>query len=404
MLWRVARRIAATLILIALFGLCVWLFYLRDLSPNKRGIHLLLDDGRGRWDTSVWGEHLQYARQTVGEWGYVVELIRLDDLEVDRWQFFMDLCAALRLTPVLRLATTYDRANRWWTAPVTDAQGSYEAIAHQYAAFVGGLRWASDEHYVIVGNEPNHGNEWGGRADPAAYARFLIEVSSAIRAADPQALILNAGFDPYTPHTGSQPFVDGMYYMDEESFLDGMIAAYPDVFSYIDVWASHSYPQGPFTQPPWIQSYGRDMLNDAVNPQHSEPPTGIVNRGINGYDWERWKLATYGIRNLPVMITETGWRHHESTDPNALDNAPQPLPDAPTIAQYIDLAFYGNNGRYSQFPAEGWRAWNSDPRVIGVVFFALNGVPEEWGHTNWLALDADGQVLDTYPMFDVLGR
>jgi hypothetical protein len=404
MLWQVVRRLGATLALVAFFSILLWVFYVHDLAPDKRGVHLLLDDGRNVWDTGRWYEHLQYAQQVVGSGGFVVELIRADDLNIERWQYFMDLCATLRLTPVLRLATTFDRENNWWNTPTLDADGSYSTIASQYTAFVAGLDWSTDSHYIIVGNEPNHGNEWGGQPDPAAYARFLIEVSDALHTADSQAVVLNAGFDPYTPNTGSQPFTDGMYYIDEESFLDGMIVAYPDVFSHIDIWASHSYPQGPFTLPPWVQAYGRDMLNDAVNPQHSEPPANTYNRGVNGYEWELWKLSTYGVNDLPVMITETGWRHSESTDPNALDNAPQPLPDAATVAQYIDMAFYGNDGRYPQYPETGWTAWTNDERVIGVVLFALDGVPAQWGHTNWLTLDADGRVLDTYAMFDVLRR
>jgi hypothetical protein len=195
-----------------------------------------------------------------------------------------------------------------------------------------------------VGNEPNHGGEWGGRPDPVAYARFLIEVADALHAADPQAHVLNAGFDAYTPHTGSQPFVDGQYYIDEETFLDQMIAAYPDVFTRLDGWASHAYPMGPFSEGPWQQSYGVDWLNDATNPHHVEPPPGIYNRGVNGYEWELFKLSTYGVTPLPVFITETGWRHAETTDPTSPDNG-RPLPNAGTVARFVDLALRGNGGR-----------------------------------------------------------
>ncbi len=368
---------------------------------NKMGVHLLLDDGRNRWPAPLWAEHLDYARQAVGEWGYVTELIRLDDLDTERWQQFMDLCAQLELTPVLRLATTFDRTENWWRSPERDSDGTYGSVAARYADFISALAWPADRHYVIVGNEPNHGNEWGGQPDPEAYAQFLIDVADAVHAADPKAVILNAGFDPYTPHTGSQPFSDGMYNMDEESFLDQMRAAHPDVFTHIDVWASHPYPLGPLTDGPWEQAYGVDLLNDAHNPQHVEPPAGINNRGINGYEWELFKLSTYGLPPLPVMITETGWRHAESTDPAAMDNG-RPLPDAEMVAQYLDMALYGNDGRYPAFPQAGWTPWLADPRVIAVTPFALNGVPAEWGHTNWLALNSEGDVLGTYAMFDLL--
>jgi hypothetical protein len=290
-------------------------------SPaNKLGVHLLLADGRHDWPQALWASHLEYARQAVGEGGFVVELVRLDDLEPGRWQQFMDLCAQLQLTPVLRLATTHDAQKGGWTAPPQDAGGRYHTVAAQYTQFVTTLKWPTEAHYVIVGNEPNHGGEWGGRPDPAAYARFLLDVADALHAADPQAKVLNAGFDAYTPHTGSLPFNDGQYYLDEESFLDQMVAAQPEVFTRLDAWASHAYPLGPFSEAPWQQRYQVDLINDARNPNHVAPPPGIYNRGVNGYEWELWKLSTYGLSPLPVLITETGWRHAESIDPTSPDN------------------------------------------------------------------------------------
>jgi len=369
-------------------------------APNKLGIHLLLDDALHAWPADIWPVHLRYARQVAGEWGYVTQLVRLDNLEVAQWQGFMDLCAALHLQPVLRLATTYDRVAGRWTAPPLDPDGTYRPAAARYADFATALTWPTSEHYLIVGNEPNHGNEWGGRPDPAAYARFLIDVAEALHARDPQARVLNAGFDPYAPHTGGQPFINGQIYMDEETFLDEMVAAYPAVFSHLDLWASHAYPLGPLTAPPWEQTFQIDLLNGAGNPHHLEPPPGLYNRGVNGYEWELFKLASYGLDPLPVMITETGWRHAESTDPAAPDNG-RPLPEAETAALYLDLAWRGNEGRYPDLPEAGWTPWGDDPRVIAVTPFALNGLPTLWGHTNWLALDETGAVLSTYPLLAV---
>jgi hypothetical protein len=370
-------------------------------TSNRLGVYLLLDDGRNHWPVEVWPEHLRHAHQAVGEWGYVTQLVRLDDLDPDRWQIFMDLCAELHLTPVLRLATVYDREADRWIAPPPDPNGTYHTVATRYADFAAALDWPTGEHFVVVGNEPNHGNEWGGQPDPAAYARFLIDVTNALHAADPGARVLNAGFDAYAPHTGGLPFVDGGVYMDEESFLDGMVAAHPDVFTHIDAWASHAYPQGPFAEGPWRQSYQVDLLNGAANPAHIEPPEGVFNRGVNGYEWELYKLATYGVGPLPVLITETGWRHAESADPASPDGGPA-LPDAETMAHYLDLALHGNEGRYPQYPETGWTPWLDDPRVVAVTLFALDGLPSEWGHTNLLVLDAQGQVLGVYPPFDLL--
>ena len=368
------------------------------VSPaNKLGVHLLLADGRHDWPTDRWPEHIRYARRAIGEGGFVVELVRLDDLTLARWQIFMDLCADLSLVPILRLATTPDAAHGGWTAPSPEPDGTYHTVAASYARFVAGLRWPTDHHYVIVGNEPNHSSEWGGRPDPAAYARFLVDVASALHAADPQAQVLNAGFDAYAPNTGHTPFTDGQFYMDEETFLDEMIAAQPDVFTYLDGWASHAYPLGPFKEGPWVQRFQIDRLaGEAPLP----PPPDINNRGINGYEWELFKLASYGLSPLPVFITETGWRHAESNWPSQDNSAA--LPPAETAGHYLDLALRGNDGRFPNLPETGWTPWLTDPRVQAVVIFALNGYPAFWGHTNLLALDAQGQVLDTYALFETL--
>ena len=368
---------------------CV-LFFLVSCAPsqaaepsiNKHGIHLLLEDGRNHWPTDRWHEHLQYASQLVGEWGYVTQVVKLDDLDVVKWQQFMDLCAQLQLQPILRLATTFEHEAEYWTAPPADDNGRYHTVAQQYAEFLNALEWPSAPHYVIVGNEPNHGNEWQGQPDPAAYARFLVDVATALHASDSQMFVLNAGLDTYTPHTGSQPFIDGFWYMDAESFIDGMMGAEPDVFKHIDGWASHPYPLGPFIEPPWQQTFQINWLNDAHNSNHHPPPFGMINRGVNSYEWELWLLDQYGIDPLPVFITETGWRHSQA-----------PYPNHETVAEYFDLAWYGNkNGRYPNYPTTGWIAWQDDPRIVAVTPFALNGAPSEWGHTNWLTMKEDGSV------------
>lgn len=355
------------------------------VQPNKLGIHLLLDDGRNHWPTALWPQHLAYARELVGEWGYVTQLVRLDDLDPVKWQAFMDMCAELHLTPILRLATTYDQKAGWWQAPPPDINGiSYVRLGRRYAAFVAALHWPTAAHYVVVGNEPNHGDEWGGRPFPDRYARFLLDTAVALKTADPQARVLNAPLDLYTPHTGNEPFGNGMWYMDADAFLTGMIAAYPNIFAYLDVWASHPYPAG-FTAPPWQQTFQIDRLHDAADLPVVLPPPGIWNRGVNGYTWELWWLAAHDVASLPVFITETGWRHQEATY--------QEYPDAATAQAYMELALWGNrNGRYPQYPTVGWLPWLADARVVAVTPFALDGYPAEWGHSNWLLLTPAGDV------------
>ena len=125
---------------------------------------------------------------------------------------------------------------------------------------------------------------------------------------------------------------------------------------------------------------------------------------MNSYRWDLWKVGTYlGERatSLPVMITETGWRHRGAQDPRAKDSANANVPDD-LLGAYVDLAFHGNNGQYPDLPTTGWTPWNEDPRVLGAVLFALDGYPRDWGHTNWLKLDQQGKVIGAFPAFEAM--
>jgi len=309
---------------------------------------------------------MQLLADAMPNGGYVTQLVRLDDLDTVKWQQFLDLSAAYRFLPIVRLATVFEREANWWAAPVPDEDGGYQTVANDYVEFLAQLDWHGLTRLVVVGNEPNHGNEWGGVPHPADYARFLRDVAGRLYEWDDAVVVMNAGMDAYTPHTNGQPFVDGMVYMDSESFLQGMIASDPTIFHQIDAWASHPYPMGPFSAPLEQQTFQIDYLNGAANPNHLEPPAGVTNRGIQGYGWEMWWLAQHGIADLPVYITETGWRFSDSLPPVQ-------------VAAYLDLA---------------WQTWQDDDRVRAVTFFAFNGNPAEWGvHTNWLVLDEQGQVL-----------
>lgn len=362
---------------------------------SKVGVHLLLDDGRDHWEPDLWDEHMAYAAQMAGSGGIAVQVIRADDLDTARWQRFLDLCQEHDLTPVLRLATTYDFDNDVWNPPQPDDDGRYHGLAAQYADFINGLTWYTPEKHIILLNEPNNGHEWGGRPDAAAYARFLVDVASGLREAVPQVRLLNGALDLHAPHTGSQPFEDGLYYVDADSFMETMLQTEPEVFSYVDIWNSHAYPGGGFRAPPWEQERGFHRLNDAPQGSGETVPEGINNRGINGYEWELWKLQTCcDIDSLPVMITEAGWRY-------ATESHPEYLP-ANKAAEYLDMAMRGNPGRYPAYPRSGWTPWLSDERVQAVAVFALNGVPETWAHTNLLNLTDAGSVTGTTPLFDLL--
>ncbi|MDQ7024948.1 MAG: hypothetical protein Q9P01_10450 [Anaerolineae bacterium] len=370
-----------------------------SLDYDKLGVHLMLDDGHNNWSLDIWDEHLAAADAIASPGGIAVQLIRADDLNPERWQVFMDLAAEHDLTPVIRLATTFDRDRNLWTAPTADSEGRYTTWGEDYAAFLNALEWTTAEKHIILLNEPNNGREWGGQPDAIAYAQFVVDVAAVLREQVDGVVILNGALDLVAPNTGSEPFPDSdLYMIDANSFMDAMNTAQPNIFALFDKWNSHVYPLGAFTEPPSIQEYRFDFLQDAVDTT-TTPPENIYNRGINSYAWELWKLEQFGISDISVMITEFGWRHAESTNPDALDGG-ENYPDADLVAQYVDMALRGTESPFAETVT--WQPLLADERVEAIALFALNGVPRDWGHTNWLQLDSEGAIIGTYMPYDLI--
>lgn len=393
------RRRGARMVWISLIAALLIVIIIAVLQPpppapdySKLGIHLLLDDGRGSWPVEQWPEHLQYAGEMLPAGGYVVQVVTADDLDIARWQTLLDLAADHELTPILRLASVYDHEAGQWLAPESDPDGAYTQLASDYADFLSGLNWTTTP-YVILLNEVNRGDEWGGRPDPAAYARFVADVAPTIREALPDVQLLNAALDLYAPNTNDQPFEDGIIYLDASTYLEELYMAESAIFDQFDLWNSHPYPLD-FSAPPWEQVYRFDAVNSGTIPLE-QAPQGVVNRGVNAYTWELWKLETLGVEAKPIMITETGWRH---------DDAEDAYPDSEAAARLLDMAMRGNPGRYPNAPRTGWTPWLADERVMAVIPFALNGNPDEWSHTNWLRIEPDGGVTGTYPAYDLLAE
>ena len=175
--------------------------------------------------------------------------------------------------------------------------------------------------------------------------------------------------------------------------------AHDDIFEQLDGWASHAYPLGPFVDHPGRQLFKIDDVRPEATARR-QPPPGIHNRGVNGYEWELWKLQQLGVsKDLPVYVTESGWRHARSQHPNARDKDFATVEDG-RFADLVSLTFDGpTNG-----PAEGWIPWNHDPRVRAAALFALAGRPDHWGHTNLLLVDDEGRIQGVYPFAEVLSQ
>lgn len=245
----------------------------REVENNKFGVHVLFD------------YEVEQASKLVnsnnGEWGWLVVPIQSTDRDLIKWQKFMDECKKHRIIPILRIATF--AKEDYWT------KGHwYEEV--DFANFLDSLNWPIENRYVIIYNEPNRANEWGGYLAPEDYARVLSTSYDVFKRVNENFFILPAGFDAAAPNNGEL--------MDMYDYLKKMGEAVPDVFEKIDGWTSHSYP----------------------NPGFSGSCYDTGRMSIAGYKVEMDFLRrNYEVGDLPVFITETGWRQ-DRLDENILRN------------------------------------------------------------------------------------
>ncbi|MDZ4228818.1 MAG: hypothetical protein U1C50_01025, partial [Patescibacteria group bacterium] len=233
-------------------------------SPNNRfGIHILE------------AEDLIPAARLVnsngGQWGYVTLVIRQNDLNQGKWQQIFDELRRLKLIPLLRLATAPE--NSHWLKPTSED-------VDRMVEFLNSLNWVVQNRYVILFNEPNHAKEWGNEIKPDEYAAIVREFSLKLKAASEDFFILPAGFDTAAPKS--------LDTMEATEYWRQMYLSDREVFSYFDGWNSHSYP----------------------NPDFSGPVTGSGFGSLRSYQEEVSYLNRFGLPgNLPLFITETGWRN-----------------------------------------------------------------------------------------------
>ena len=91
-----------------------------------------------------------------GDWGYITVLIERKDRDQNKWQQFFDNLRRWHLIPLVRLAT--EPEGDFWKRP-------YQGEEQAWADFLDSLNWPVKNRYVIIYNEPNHGQEWGNRVD-----------------------------------------------------------------------------------------------------------------------------------------------------------------------------------------------------------------------------------------------
>ena len=183
------------------------------------------------------------------------------------------------LTVIARLGLVPEWARPRDTTSTYLAPDAYPAFADYAAAFV--RHFQGRVRYVILWNEPNLALEWGYRApDAASYTQMLCTAATAIRAANPDVVILAGALAP----TLGDP--TGELGVGDLDFLSEMYDA--GAASCFDALAVHAYG---LTFPP----------EDA-------PDLQVLN--FRRVELLRQMMVARGDADKPIHITEAGWNDH----------------------------------------------------------------------------------------------
>lgn len=180
---------------------------------------------------------------------------------------------------IARLGYTPDWARPPDTPMTYLDHDAYDDFASFAALFA--QRYRDRVGYLIVGNEPNLSFEWGYRVTtPQDYVDLLRVVYPAVKAANPNMVVLAGALAPNLEPEGSPWAVNDLTY------LRGMYAA--GAAGYFDGLAAHAY--------------------GLTFPADAPPAPDVLN--FRRIELLRQIMVENGDEATPIYITETGWNDH----------------------------------------------------------------------------------------------
>lgn len=305
------KKILSFLFICLLFGQVVTTSYAQE--NNKIGVSLLQPT------TEDFIETAELINGQTGDWGYVTLVVQENDRDIRKWQDIFEHLREKHLIPIVRLATSPQ--GEVWRRPE-------EKDAKEWTDFLNKLNWVVRKRYIVLFNEPNHATEWGGEVDPENYGKISMAFAKSLKESHEDYIIMLAGMDAAAPSYPSQ-------YEDSGIFIRKMFQTKDFNFEkYIDVWASHAYPNPGFSGSVW--------------------DNGKIS--IRGYEYEIDLLKELGVKkDLPIFITETGWKVGRLSEGD--------------IAENYSIAFN--------------QIWGQDKRIQAVTPFVFKYLSEPFMGFSW---------------------
>jgi len=259
----------------------------------------------------------------------------------------------------LELIVRLDHQPFWAQAnPETPLNNAPPADPQDFADFCGeaALRYEGRIAAYQVWNEPNLTREWGNETpDAAAYTELLRVCYEAIKAADPQAIVVSAGLAP----TGQTPPIA----VPDTEFLQGMYDA--GAADYFDVLGLNApgYAAAP-----------------EVSPEEAAETYGHRSFTFRRVEDMRQIMIDNGDEEKQVAILEMGWTLDEVNEGYSWYAV-----DAQTQADYLVRAY--------QYARLNWQPWIGLMTTIYIADYTWTEENEQYW---WAITLPDGTPRPAY--------
>ena len=319
------------------------------------------------WDDGFVGMRLDQVRLMV--FSHVKQIFAWKNIEPAPGEFNLSRADQLLgeferrdLKMVVRLSDVPD-----WAHPNANGEKDVDFIdappapefMDDWANFCGTIaeRYAGRIAAYQIWNEPNLGREWGNQTPNAkAYVELLRVCSEAIRAADPEAILISAGLSPTgTCCEVAQP---------DDQYLQALYDA--DFQQYIDVVGMHA---------------------PGYSAPHISPDEAEANGSQRFFTFRRVEdlreiMVANGDAARQVAILEVGWTTDiDGNDPSYSWYAV----DQETQARYLVEAY--------QYAAEHWQPWVGLMTTIYLADFEWTEADEEYW---WSIMLPNGYALPAF--------
>ncbi len=309
------------------------------MTNNKIGIHVL--------DSSEIIEAKKLVNGESGAWGYVTVPIQATDRDRIKWSRFMKEAKQEKVIPIIRVATVVSGSD--WDEP-----NNYDLV--DFANFLNDLPWPTKNRYVVIFNEVNRADEYGGFVSPGEYADILVNAITIFKERNEDFFILPAGLDNAASSNGSS--------LRWDRYWEQVFAKRPEIPERLDGWVSHSYPNYGFRGSPYDRH------------DHS----------IAGYLSELRLLSRYTKKKLPVFITETGWDMEVVSSDKAAEYLRLSYEKVWSETQVVAVTPFLLRAGAGPFVKFSFLDQNGQPRPVYKVWqsLAVQGNPELGQESDWV--------------------